>query len=194
MKRWFAIGSLTLVGSFSFAQTPEDTLTYYEWETVQNADPDTVYAITFKRERLHKLPDELAQFKQLRGLRLTKNKLTELPSYFASFKQMRFFYIDKNRLNHFPAVIFHMEELVVLNVSRNEIRSIPKGIKNLTQLKYLDAWDNRFTSIDPDFSKLQQLEYIDLRGTTFAPSFVEHWTNAFPNAQVEFDKPCDCLE
>lgn len=72
--------------------------------------------------------------------------------------------------------------------------SIPAGIENLKKMVYLDVWDNKFTFIDPVFKELQQLQVIDFRGTTFSTAFVTHWTDAFPNAKVLFDKPCKCLD
>lgn len=193
-KLWFATGLLTLVGSTIYSQIPEDTLTYYSWDRVVQADPDTVYAIDFTRDKMGSIPESITKFSQLQGLKLTKNKLTGLPEFFSELKSIRFLYLDKNDFTYFPVPIFHLDELVYLDISRNKIGAIPRGISNLKKLKYLDVWDNRFTNIDPAFAKLQQLEFIDLRGTTFAPSFVEKWTNAFPNANVEFDKPCNCLE
>lgn len=193
-KQWFAAGLISMVGSSIYAQVPEDTLHYYQWSKVIDADPDTIHAIDFSRDKIERIPKKLCQFDQLRGLKLTKNKLTELPDFFRDLDSLRFLYIDKNEFTFFPSQIFHLKELVYLDISRNEIGAIPKGITNLSNLRHFDIWDNRLVKIDPAFKELQKLEYLDLRGTTFSPSFVKQWTEAFPNATVEFDKPCDCLE
>jgi len=194
MKRVFAIGLLSIIGSFSLAQLPKDTLTYYTLDKALSASPDTIYAIDLHRERLRSVPPSIKKFHHLKGLTLSKNKLEELPAFIKSFHDLQFLYVEKNRFSHFPAAIFYLSRLKHLNISRNKIGSIPAGIKALQKLEYLDIWDNRLTRIDDGLTKLQNLKFIDFRGTTFAPSFVEKWTTAFPNAQVEFDAPCNCLE
>src|SRR5690554_906894 len=194
MKNAFAIGLLIIIGNISWSQIPVDELRYYSLSELINVNPDTIYAVDLSKERLTEIPKELEQFRNLRGLKLSKNKLEHLPAFFPLFDQLQFLYLDKNKFNYFPAAIFHLSELVYLNISRNEMNSIPAGVKNLKKLKYLDVWDNRFTFIDPAFAELQQLQFIDFRGTTFATSFVEKWTTAFPNTVVKFDNPCNCLD
>ena len=47
----------------------------YRWEEVQNANPDTIYGLTFAKEKRTELPTELSKFVNLRYLNLNKNKI-----------------------------------------------------------------------------------------------------------------------
>jgi len=194
MRNVFVIGLLIIIGNSSWSQIPKDDLHYYTLSEAQSAFADTIYAIDLSKNKLTILPQELEQFKNLKGLRLTKNKLETLPSFFGKFQHLNFLYLDKNDFTYFPAEAFNLSNLIYLDISRNKIGAIPAGIKNLGNLQYLDVWDNRFIFIDEGFAELQQLKYIDFRGTTFATSFVEKWTLAFPNTEIKFDNPCNCLD
>lgn len=194
MKKLFVIGFWIIIGHNCFAQLPNDSLHYYTLDEIQHARKDTIRALDLSHLKWEKLPDSIQQYKNLVGLKLSRNKLAVLPDYFKEFKQLKFLYLDKNKFLYFPHQLFYLTNLEALDISRNKIGSIPKGIQSLIHLKYLDIWDNLITEIDPAFAKLQQLKYIDLRGTTFSPSFVEKWTNAFPHAKIQFDTACNCLE
>lgn len=194
MKKYFAIGFLLIISSFSWGQIPKDTFRVYTLKEALEVNADEVFSIDLSKGKLTELPAELERFKNLKSLNLSRNKLTALPDFFTEFTQLEFIYISRNKLTAFPYQLFYLFELRYLDLSRNEISSIPAGIENLKKLTYLDVWNNSFTFIDPVFAKLQQLEEVDFRGFAYSASFVERWVNAFPNTKVRFDPPCKCLD
>lgn len=198
MKQIYAIGLAVIICSYSRCQIPVDTLHYYTITEAEKALPDTVLAIDLSTKFLHKKLDEvpttLKKYTHLRGLKLTNNKLETLPDFFSSFENLQFLYVNRNKFTVFPSQIFDLPNLVYLGICRNKIASIPDGIKHLTKLKYLDIWNNRLISIASSFKTLKQIEYIDFRGTSYPETFIERWEKAFPDAEIIFDAPCNCLE
>lgn len=183
-----------IVKSSLFAQKLKDTLNYVEFSEALEMDASSVVAIDFTRDRLKEIPEELFQFKNLKGLKLTKNKLERLPNEFKEFKSLEFLHIDKNKFEVFPHQIFHLENLRYLNISKNKITSIPRGVKALVNLTHLDFWANRIEEFPSVLKELSNLQYLDARGMTYSPTFVENWTKNLPNTEIKFDQPCDCMK
>ena len=198
MRNIFALGLIAIICNFSYTQIPVDTLHYFSLSEAESANPDTIFAIDlstpFLRKGLKNIPPELEKYTHLRGLKLSNNKLQSLPEFFSNFTSLQFLYLEKNKFTTFPPQIFELTNLVYLDIYRNKMVRIPDGIKHLKKLKYLDVWDNRFVSFAPAFAELKQLEYIDFRGTSYPKTFEERWRKAFPNAEIKFDPPCNCLE
>lgn len=185
---------LLVVKSSLFGQKLEDTLSYVKYSEALEMDVTSVTAIDFTRDRLKEIPEELFQFKNLKGLKLTKNKLTSLPDEFKSLKNLEFLHLDKNKFEVFPYQVFHLENLRYLNISKNKITSIPKGIKALNNLAHLDIWANRIEDFPSVLKELPKLQYLDTRGMTYSPTFVENWTKNLPNTEIKFDQPCNCMK
>ncbi len=193
MKKIFVIIFL-LVIDFSFAQeySIKDVIVY-DWEIAKTANPDTIYGISFKRNKLNYLPVELKKFTHLIVLDLSKNKLEKLPPFFSIFKNLVDLNIEKNKLKYFPIIVYQLTELKYLRLGVNPFERVPNGIDNLTNLQYLDLYDCPIKSLPESITQLKNIQKIDFTGIRFSPNFQESWIKKMPNVELIFDAPCDCL-
>ncbi|RCI00446.1 cysteinyl-tRNA synthetase, partial [Rhizopus stolonifer] len=106
----------------------------------------------------------LDELKTLRALRAYNNRLERLPDSFATFKNLTILFISNNQFTKFPLVICDIVTLAYLDISFNKITSFPDEICQLKQLVGLFATANRLTGRLPSsFSKLEKLQELDLR-------------------------------
>lgn len=166
----------------------------YSWEEVKNANPDTVFAISFRKMKLDSIPVELSKFTSLKKLDLGKNKLTRLPAFLTDFKSLEELNIEKNRFDIFPLPVCQMTGLKRLIINRNNIGNVPDCIEYVRNLEYFDAYDNPIGSLPESFVRLKSLKKVDFSGVRTAPSFQEKWIQRLPNVEWVFDAPCDCME
>ena len=194
MKALFAIIFLLSFNLNLCAQLESRIDVTYDWETVKNADPDTVFAITFAKQKLRELPVELSRFKKLRILNIEKNKIVSLPDFIADFDQLQELNVGKNKLETFPIQLCRMSSIKILILNRNNFESIPACISVLKELTYLDLYDCPIRKIPDSLESLNELEEIDLSGIRFSEDFQEYWKKKIPNVKWEFDAPCDCMD
>jgi hypothetical protein len=194
MKKWLVICLLVGINTFAQSQIHKfDSLSYWTWEdALAVSDKSVVKAITFEKQKLELLPDELFEFVNLRGLNLGKNKLKTLPENIIVFEQLQFLYLNKNKIEVLPYQIYHLRNLIGLDVSRNRLVALPVGISQLSHLRYLDVWDTGISGLPIDLKDLTDLEYLDVRGMTFSPKFLDDWYAALPKTKIRFDPPCNC--
>lgn len=194
MKKIFALIFLLNL-NLSFAQEFQlQSVIVYDWEVAKTANPDTIFGISFKKQKLTSLPEELKNFTRLRVLDLSKNKLEKIPSFFSIFKKLEDLNIEKNKLKHFPIIVYQLKELRFLRLGVNSFERVPNGIDNLSKLEYLDLYDCPIKSLPESLVNLKNIQKIDFTGIRFSPSFQETWLKKMPNVTLVFDAPCDCLE
>ncbi|KAI7848266.1 phosphatase 2C-domain-containing protein [Circinella umbellata] len=100
----------------------------------------------------------------LKTMRVYNNRLEKLPQSFASFKQLTMLFVSNNAFTTFPEVICEITSLAYLDISFNKIQSFPDEIGNLKNLVRLFAIANRFSgSLPPSFAKLENLQELDIR-------------------------------
>lgn len=189
MKKQFAL-ILILWSNLAFSQE----LTTYNWEEVQAAHPDTIFAISFEKLKLTELPADLARFKHVKRLDLGKNRLEELPDYFAAFDSLEVLDLTKNKLSHFPIEICQLSNLKQLLIGSNDIASIPDCIEYASALEFLDLYDNPIGHLPQSMMRLEHLKKIDFSGIRFNKKFQEKWSKQLPNAELVFDEACDCMD
>lgn len=177
------------VGSMLHAQE----LRVYNWEEVQSAHPDTVFAISFEKDKLTELPADLSKFIHLKQLNLTKNKLTELPAFVFELDSLQELNISKNKLSTFPIGICRLKKLKRLMIGSNDIASLPDCIEYVSDLEYLDLYDNPVSYLPQSMMRLTNLQKIDFTGIRFNKDFQKKWTEQLPNTELIFDSPCDCM-
>jgi hypothetical protein len=166
----------------------------YTWEQAQKAFPDTIYGITFRKEKLQSLPDDLMKYVQLKKLDLSKNKLTSLPTEIIHFKKLEVLDLGKNRLEVFPLEICQLVALKKLSLNRNYFSEIPNCIRYLSKLEQLDMWDVPLSTFPNSMEELIELKLLDVRGIVFGPIFQSTWREKLPDTKIEFDPPCNCAE
>jgi len=172
----------------------QSILKTYSWEEIKNANPDTVFSITFEKNKLDSIPIDLLKFTNLKKLDLSKNKLTHLPDSFINLKQLEILDLGKNKFTKFPIEICKLTHLKKLVINRNDISTIPYLVINLTELEILDIWDTPIISFPEQFVSLKNLKYIDARGVTHGAAYQKKWKEKLPWVKIDFDAPCNCIE
>jgi hypothetical protein len=188
MKRTFAIILLL----WSSAVNAQD-VKMYTWEEALNANPDSVFGITFEKMKLTEVPEKLAQFKKLRFLNLSKNKIEQVPNFIGDFSELEVLNVERNKLTIFPLVVCRLTKLKELIVNRNEITEIPECIEYAVSLEYIDIYDNPVGGLPESLARLKNLKNIDITGIRYSPKFQEQWIKTLPNVELIFDAPCDCM-
>jgi hypothetical protein len=188
IKKQFAL-ILILWSSFAIGQD----VTVYDWEEVQAAHPDTIYAISFEKDKLTELPSDLSKFTNLKRLNLAKNRLTELPEFIVEFDSLQELNLTKNKLSKFPIVICRLQGLKRLMIGSNDIASLPDCMEYVSELEYLDLYDNPISYLPQSMMRLKNLKKIDFTGIRFNKDFQKQWTEQLPNTELVFDSPCDCM-
>lgn len=181
-----------IISSLQVLGQKEDVI--YSWEEAKNANPDTIYAISFHKMKLDSLPEKLAEFKQLNYLDLTKNKLTFVPFYFREFKKLHRLKLERNKLDAFPLALCSMGSIDTLEIGGNDISTLPNCILNLSSLVYLDIYDNPVRDFPEGLMALENLKKVDVSGVRFSAKFQQYWMDALPNVEFVFDAPCACMD
>jgi Leucine-rich repeat (LRR) protein len=190
MKHLFALFFLFL--SFhNLAQLNHGKI--YLWNEVQQANPDTIHAISFEKLKLDSLPNQLWKFTQLTYLNLEKNQLVFLPDSLKLLSQLTELNISKNKFAFFPLIICQLPSLQKLNASRNRIESIPDQIENCKHLAYLDFYDNLIEDFGLGIFNLPELKTLNIEGVMYGTNFADDLKRKLPNVRVLLDPPCKCL-
>lgn len=192
MRNISVIFLLFINGCFCFAQ--EDSVKIYQWSEIQQANPDTIFGISFLKMKLTVLPESLSKYKNIRVLDLEKNKLTELPSFIGDFSNLEILNVSKNELNIFPIEICKLSSLKKLILNRNSFDKIPECIGYCSKLEMIDLWDTPVMTFPSSLQSLSNLKVIDLQGVKYGPTFQKDFQKKLPGVSVKFDPPCDCME
>lgn len=188
IKKQFAL-ILILWSSISYAQE----FNIYDWEKVQGAHPDTVFAISFEKDKLSELPSELEKFTNLRQLNLAKNKLVKLPEFIFTFDSLQELNLTKNKLSKFPIGLCRLAGLKRLMIGSNDIASLPDCVEYISALEYLDLYDNPIAHLPQSMMRLENLQKVDFTGIRFNKEFQKQWTEQLPKTELVFDAPCECM-
>ena len=190
MKYIFALFSLVLTSSV----LGQSDYKVYDWDEVAECDPDTIYAISFRKQKLDSIPFDLFEFHNLTFLNLEKNKLKELPSEFRNLSRLEFLDLGKNEFTVFPLLLCELQNLRVLKFHMNEVAYLPECIGSVSQLEELDLFKNPIRKLPEQLTELKDLKLLELRSIKFSPEFQEKWEEALPNTKIMFDPPCDCMK
>eukprot|EP01080_Neovahlkampfia_damariscottae_P002984 gene2984-4994_t len=137
--------------------------------------------ISFYKNNIKEIPENLCEFDQLEHLSLDMNKISSLPKNFSSLinlKELSLF------LNRFKTInisscqnlhdinlssnclteidVSQLKNLQYLNLASNKLKEIPKGIENLKNLEMLNLWFNEISDFDIDFENLESLKSLDI--------------------------------
>ncbi len=189
MKKLVAVILALLVFNNLNSQTNYKT---YTWEQAKNLSPDSVFSISFEKQKLKSIPTELYNFIYLKKLDLSKNRLDNLPNELSRLSQLEILDIGKNNFTIFPEVICELNSLKVLSLNRNEINEIPNSIEKLNKLEKVDLWETPLVKFPDAFVAMKNLKYIDARGVSHGVKYQKYWTESLSWIKIEFDAPCNC--
>lgn len=192
MRKLFVV-CLQLIFSLTvFSQT--DSVKVYTWSEVVDANPDTIYGISFSKMKLTEVPEELTKFQKLRILDLSKNKLNSLPEFLGNLSSIEELNISRNDFEIFPVEICKLSNLRTLIANRNAFYVLPECIGYLSKLEYLDLWETPISSFPESIVNLKALKEIDLQGIMYGPTFQNEIKKKIPWVTFKFDPPCKCME
>lgn len=165
-----------------------------EYKSLEAAlrNPDSVYKLTLKRERLKEIPQEVYQLPNLQELNLSANKLTEVPSDIAKLKKLQKLDLSKNKIEKVAPEIGELENLWSLIISQNYISSLPPEFAKLQKLKYLDMWSNEIDTFPEEMAKMKNLMWIDLRTINIWDEDQDAIKELLPHATIYFSPSCNC--
>lgn len=182
--------------SLVFAQAGDSLLNIHEqtFYSLQSAltNPNQVYKLKLRNEKLTVFPEEIFLFKNLRELDLSKNKIREIPPEIVKLTRLELLDLSKNQIEAFIREICFLPELKVLRMSRNNLISIPSEIENLHALEVLDLWDNDLTGFPESLSKLEKLKVFDLRGILINSKEQKRIEEILPDTKIYFSPSCNC--
>ena len=172
----------------------KEILVSYKWSDVQGANPDTIFSISFAKEKLSQLPVQLWNFKKLRYLNLQRNKLAALPDSLEQLTEIEFLDISHNRFILIPIAITRLYKLKVLKASSNKLTFISNNIENCEKLQDIDLYDNLIEDLGKGLYKLKELRLLDLRGVMYGTIFQSQLKASLPNVKIKMDPPCKCMD
>ena len=183
---------LSCLWSNFFSQ--KETFITYNWSDVQGANPDSIFSISFAKEKLSELPIQLWKFKKLKALNLQRNRFETLPDSIEQLTEIEFLDISHNRFAVFPLPITRLYKLKVLKASSNKLNYISNNIENCEMLQDLDLYDNLIEDLGKGIYKLKELRSLDLRGVMYGTKFQAELKGSLPNVKIKLDPPCKCMD
>lgn len=199
MKAVRLIGVFILLMGVSFtssAQLLDSTklgkVRMYKSLTAALNNPDSVYRLSLRRERLKEIPPEIFTLPNLQELDLSGNRIKVIPPEIAQLKKLQKLDLSKNRIETLPPQFGELENLWSLVISQNYITELPKEFANLQELKYLDMWSNEIDEFPDEMRKMKKLAWIDLRTINIWDEKQEAIKELLPNATIYFSPSCNC--
>ena len=183
---------ICLVISVSCFAQP-DSVRFYTIEEVASANPDTIYALSFRKQKLTVLPEKLFTFKNLKYLDLEKNMLSNV-SRLGELNQLVYLNLGKNNLENFPVCVCQMPLLEELIVNRNFFSYVPPCIEYCKELRRIDFWETPVTTLPKEMQLLPKLTFMDFSGVRMNPNTQKLLKEQYPHVKMSLDAPCDCLD
>ena len=118
--------------------------------------------IDFGQYGIKKIPESIAQFKQIETLILDSNYLTELPESIGQLENLGRLDLENNELTHLPESIGQLQNLKRLYLNGNHLTFLPESIGQLQSLMLLGLNNNELTHLPGSIENLQNLKILRL--------------------------------
>lgn len=151
----------------------------------------SAYRINVERERLKTWPDSLFN-PAITELLLAKNKLSKIPCNLAQLQELKVLDLTKNNIDSLPQCMQKLQNLEVLRLGMNNLTEIPSWIAELKNLKVLDIWGNLIITLPEELTYLRQLEVLDLRLNHISSEQQRYFSENLPNTKIHFSSSCNC--
>lgn len=152
-----------------------------------------VRRISFERQGLTSLPNELLKLENLESVNLLGNNLDSFPPILAQMKNVFYLSLCSNNMDYIGPEIGEMTNLRILIINKNRLRSIPKEIGKLTNLMYLEVGENPIDSLPEEIKNLTRLQELHIdnwesSSKRFSDEYKKHLQKLLPNCKIYFDK------
>ncbi len=156
-------------------------------------NPDKVYRLNLRHQKLKKIPDGVFTLTNLQELNLSKNKLKSIPKDIAKLKNLEILNMSSNKLDSLCPEIGQLVNIKRLILNQNVINFLPASISNLTKMYFLDMWGNNIQSLPKEIVKLKStLKTIDFRVISIKENDQEEMESLLPNTKIFFSTSCNC--
>lgn len=156
------------------------------------AQPDSVFILELKGQKLTAFPEELDRLSNLVVLDLSKNKIKEIPPSISKLSGLIELNLSSNKLSELPEEIGTLTSLQKLSLNRNVITTLPATIGQLQELQILELWDNELATLPDEIKQLRKLTKLELRGILFSDEQQKHFRDLLPGVKIYMSPACDC--
>lgn len=154
--------------------------------------PDSVYSLSLRKNRLTQIPKEVFLLKNLERLDLSRNRISVIPDELSSLKNLRELDLSKNELTQISPAVGELENLIVLRLYLNNITALPAQLGQLTKLEVLDIWGTELEYFPDELARLTSLKVLDLRVILIEKEQQKRLQELLPNAKIHFSNTCNC--
>ncbi|MFN7836187.1 MAG: leucine-rich repeat domain-containing protein [Burkholderiaceae bacterium] len=119
------------------------------------------------------LSPEIAQFRDVKYLFLSKQNLEALPAQIGQLEKLTYLELRQNRLTALPAQIGQLEKLTSLELSQNRLTDLPDTLRELKELRRLNLASNSFTRVPDVLFDLHPEAEIFLVGNPLPPEEIQ---------------------
>jgi Leucine-rich repeat (LRR) protein len=175
-----------------------DSLTminYPEYTSLAEAlkNPDKVYKLSLRKNKLKEIPPEIFTLKNLKELDLSRNKLTSIPKEISKLTNLEILDVSANEIDTLYPEIGLLTNIKKLILNQNLIAHLPKSISNLKKMYFLDLWGNEIQQFPDEIAKLKKtLKIIDMRVINIHDNQQEELVKLLPDTKFFFSYSCNC--
>lgn len=130
------------------------------WKKAQYRNLETLHI----KGKLHKIDDDLSNFKKLQEIHIRYNNLKNLPENFSNLQELKILDISTNQITQLPNEIGKLCKLEKLFAGRNKIKEIPKSIKYCKNLEIIDLRRNYIEKLPVELFELAKPRELKLSG------------------------------
>ena len=164
---------------------------YRSLSAVKN--PDDVYILRLRREKLTQIPAVIFTFTNLRELDLSKNNLQTVPPEIVALQNLEVLNLGRNNIDSLPIEVAQLSHLRELDLSRNPVEHLPEEMGYMLSLERLVLWSTPMYSFPVSFSELDgRLRYIDLRSCLLTRDEQDSIRALLPSPKIVWDQACNC--
>lgn len=137
---------------------------------------------------LTELNPEIAHFKFLKMLYLSKNRLKTLPQSFNDLYKLKLLVLSSNQFKTIPTVVFGLKKLRNLDFSKNKIENISEEIENLSSLVNLNLSSNNIKDLPLSIERLRNLRSLNISKNPIVRNreFIRKLSDLLPNCMITF--------
>ncbi len=156
-------------------------------------DPDKVYRLDLRGQKLKEVPPEIFKFKNLQDLDLSRNKLKSIPETIGLLTNLQVLNVSSNQIESLPDSIGMLKNLKKLIAFKNNLTGLPRELGNCENLEVLDLWSNDLAIFPEELSKLKKLRWVDMRVIILNDEDQEKIRKLLPDTKIFFSPSCKCV-
>lgn len=120
---------------------------YYSIEEASR-DPENVYKLSLRDQKLSFFPMEVSRFPNLQVLNLSANKIKVIPPDIQDLENLQVLILADNKIKSLPPALSELDNLNQLYLGGNKLVSVPAWVGGLAKLRKLDLTFNRLTQYE----------------------------------------------